>query len=92
MIRIFMTTAALAVGFAVTAIDAHAGPLDRLEDRVDRRESVIDRQVDNGRLDVIEDRIDRAESVADRRGIERTPRIDRIERRSWWRIWGNTGS
>lgn len=91
MNRILMTTTAVGLGFAVLASDASAGPLDRLEDRIDRRESVIDRQVDNGRLDVIEDRLDTAESIADRRGIERTPRIDRVERRSWRRIWGGNG-
>lgn len=91
MTRILMTTAAIGLGFSVLAGDANAGPLDRFEDRNDRRESVIDRQVDTGRLDVIEDRLDTVESIADRRGIERTPRIDRVERRSWRRIWGGDG-
>ncbi len=90
MTRILMTTTAIVLGLSLTAADA--GPLDRLEDRIDRRESIIDRQTDNGPLDRLEDRVDRVESIADRRGIDRTPRIDRHERRSWWRIWGNTGS
>lgn len=89
MTRMMITTAAIALGLAVTATQSPAGPLDRLEDRIDRRESVLDRQVDNGLLDRIEDRIDRAESIADRRGYEFTPRIDRHERRSWRRLWGN---
>lgn len=88
MNRIFVTTAAICLGLVVTAQDAEAGPLDRLEDRIDRRESIIDRQTNSGPLDRIEDRVDRLESIADRRGIERTHRIDRIERRSWWRLWG----
>ncbi|EBA12015.1 hypothetical protein [Roseobacter sp. CCS2] len=66
--------------------DSHIN-LDRVEDRIDRRESRRDERVDLGRRDVIEDRIDRVESVLDRRGIENTPRIDRQERRSWVRRW-----
>ncbi|MDD9921536.1 MAG: hypothetical protein OXQ92_04530 [Boseongicola sp.] len=83
------TTATL----VVTA--AEAGPrnwLDRVEDRIDRRESIIDERVDYGRRDVIEDRIDRRESVADRRGYEGPRFIDRWERRSWWRLWGDADS
>lgn len=79
MYRIVLTS--VAIGLGILATDIQAGPADRLEDRIDRRESVIDRQTDNGRLDRIEDRIDAVESAADRRGIERWRRIDRHERR-----------
>lgn len=92
MTRLLMTAAAMAVGFAVTAEDAAAGPWDRIEDRIDRRESVVDRQADTGPLDVIEDRIDAVESIADRRGIEGPRWIDRRERRAWWRLWGQSDS
>ena len=79
---------------AATSIPAtaEAGPrhyLDRLEDRIDRRESYIDRQTNNGRWDRIEDVIDRREDFLDRRGFERHPIINRHERRSWRRLWGN---
>jgi hypothetical protein len=33
--------------------------------------------------------IDRRESVRDRAGLDGPSRIDRHERRSWWRLWGN---
>ncbi len=71
---------------ATTFADGHRN-LDRIEDRIDRIESRRDERVDLGPRDVIEDRIDRAENVLDRAGIENTPRIDRHERRSWWRRW-----
>ena len=79
---------------ATTAIPAlaDAGPrdrLDRLEDRIDRRENVIDRQTDNGPLDRIEDLVDRVEDRRDRRGFDGPSRLDRHERRSWRRLWGN---
>ena len=61
---------------------------DRVEDRIDRRESLIDRQVTTGPLDLVEDRLDRIESRRDRRGLEGPRVIDRHERRSWWRLWG----
>lgn len=93
MIRLLATASAVFLGFAIFAQDANAGPRDRMadrvEDRIDRRESHIDRQTDNGRLDRLEDRWDFRESRLDRRGIEHTPRIDRAERRSWWRLWGH---
>ncbi len=41
--------------------------LDRIEDRVDRRESRRDEAVDHGPLDVIEDVLDRREDRRDRR-------------------------
>lgn len=92
MTRLLLTASAVALGLTLVSSGAMAGPgdrFDRIEDRIDRRESHIDRQTDNGPLDRIEDRIDRRESIADRRGYEFTPRIDRHERRSWWRLWGN---
>lgn len=80
---------------AVTTMSLSAAPAfadghvnwDRVEDRVDRVESRRDERVDYGRRDVIEDHVDRAESVLDRNGIEYTPRMDRAERRSFWRRW-----
>ena len=80
------TSLALPLTVAPALAEGHID-LDRIEDRIDRRESRRDERVDRGKLDVIEDRIDRFESVLDRNGIERTPRIDRHERRSWWRFW-----
>lgn len=71
---------------------ANAGPRqawDRLEDRIDRRESILDERVDHGRRDVIEDRFDRIESRRDRAG-KRSPRfISKWERKSWKRRWGS---
>ena len=75
---------ALALPFL--AAPALAGPLDRWEDRIDRRESYIDRQTNNGVLDRIEDVVDRRESVRDRRGFDGPSAIDRHERRSWRRL------
>ena len=80
------TTIAIPVTAKPAAADSHVN-LDRVEDRIDRRESRRDERVDLGPRDVIEDRVDRLESVLDRNGIEYTPRIDRWERRSWWRRW-----
>ena len=47
---------------------------DRVEDRLDRRENIIDRRedrrdraVNNGPLDRLEDRVDRLENIQDRR-------------------------
>lgn len=68
MLRIILTTAAISLGLAVLAGQAGAGPLDRLEDRIDRRENLRDERVDHGRRDVIEDRLDRLEDRLDRRG------------------------
>ena len=87
MIVLVLTTT-LVVPAKVASADSHIN-LDRVEDRIDRRESRRDERVDLGPLDVIEDRIDRLESVADRNGVENTPRFDRHERRSWWRRWNN---
>ena len=84
--------AALAAGFL--AEPAAAGPKhkvwDRIEDRIDRRESYLDRQVDYGRRDRIEDRIDRWEDRRDRQG-KPTPRfVRKWERKSWKRRWGGS--
>jgi len=92
MRRTTILIVALTATLTLPATFANADPhinLDRVEDRIDRRESIRDERVDHGPRDVFEDRIDRWESVADRNGIEATPRIDRHERRSWWRRWAN---
>ena len=81
-----VTTIVLPLSAVSASADGHIN-LDRIEDRIDRRESRRDERVDLGPRDVIEDRIDRAESVLDRAGIERTPVVDRHERRSWLRRW-----
>ncbi len=88
-------TAVCIVAVAATAVPSLAeardrgGIRDRVEDRIDRRESIRDERVDLGPRDVIEDRLDRRESRRDRAGFD-TPRpIDRWERISWRRIWGN---
>ena len=60
--------------------------LDRAENRVDRRESVVDRQTDYGRLDVVEDWYDRVEGGADRRDAALLPRFDRHEKRTVRRL------
>ncbi|MEL6682586.1 MAG: hypothetical protein AAFQ09_08060 [Pseudomonadota bacterium] len=85
---VLMLAGTLAAPATIATADSHI-TLDRAEDRIDRRESRRDERVDLGPRDVIEDRIDRAESVLDRNGIENTPRVDRHERRSWWRRWNN---
>ena len=85
---------AIAMTGSVLSEPAQAGPRqtwDRVEDRIDRRESIRDERVDLGPRDVIEDRIDRRESRRDRRGLDGPSRIDRHERRSWWRLWGQHG-
>lgn len=56
--------------------------LDRVEDRLDRRESIRDERYDRGPRDVIEDRIDRRESRRDRLGKPTSPVVNRWERRS----------
>ncbi|WP_159808189.1 hypothetical protein [Litoreibacter roseus] len=76
-----MTLPALSPAFA-----DNGGPLDRLEDRADRRENRIDRAVDNGPLDRLEDRVDRREDRRDRLGIKGSRAVDRHERRSIRRI------
>ena len=71
---------------------AQAGPRqvwDRVEDRIDRRESIRDERVDLGRRDVIEDRFDRIESRRDRAGKPSPRFINAWERRSWRKRWGN---
>ena len=85
-----MTAATLfALGLATTADAGPRNAWDRLEDRIDRRESILDERVDHGRRDVIEDRIDRWESRRDRAG-KKSPRfINRWESRSWRKRWGH---
>ena len=94
MLRITLTTLAIALGFAVAP---HAGDaaspywLDRAEDRADRREDHIDRQIHLGPRDVIEDRVDLAENRLDRRRIDPTPRVDRHPHRRWpWSVYGTS--
>ena len=65
----------------------NGGIADRIEDRIDRRESIIDERVTHGPLDRIEDVIDRRESYRDRHGLRTPPALNRAERRSWRRIW-----
>lgn len=88
--KTFVIVAAALSITAVAASSVEAGVrdrLDRIEDRIDRRENIIDRQTNNGPLDRLEDVIDRREDVRDRRGFDGPSRIDRHERRSWWRLW-----
>lgn len=86
-----LTTLTLIV--AVTAGPALAqnggGILDRIEDRIDRRESLRDEAVTLGPRDRLEDIIDRRESRRDRAGLDSPRFINRWERRSWRRIWRN---
>lgn len=57
-----------------------AGQLDRMEDRRDLRESVLDEMYDRGPVDVIEDHLDRAEGRKDRADTNRRS-ADRVEDR-----------
>ncbi len=90
--KTFLILGALALTVTALPAAAHHGDrhpvLDRIEDRIDRRENRIDRRTDNGPLDRLEDRIDRAEDILDRNGVERPFWIDRHERRTWRRLWG----
>lgn len=92
MHRIILTTLAISMGLAITpAMAADGNRIDRIEDRIDRRESIRDERVDYGPLDVIEDRLDRRESIRDRAGFDAPRPIDRHERRKitrWWRANG----
>ncbi len=86
---IFLVTA-FAVAIPVSASAANnGGPLDRLEDRLDRIESRRDERVDHGRRDVIEDRVDRWESRRDRANKPSPRFISRWERRSIRARWQN---
>lgn len=90
--KLMSITLIAALAATTISTSAEAGPrdrLDRLEDRIDRRENYIDRQTDNGRWDRIEDVVDRREDWLDRHGYERHPIMNRHERRSWRRLWGN---
>ena len=82
---------AIAMTGSVLSEPAQAGPRqtwDRVEDRIDRRESIRDERVDLGPRDVIEDRLDRIESRRDRLGKRSPARISAWERRSWKKRWG----
>ena len=79
----------LTLGLAQAASADHYRFKDRLEDRIDRRESILDERVDHGRWDVIEDRVDRWESRRDRAGKPSPRFISRWERRSWRKRWGH---
>ncbi len=91
MTRIVLTTVAITLGVMVNLAPASAGALDRIEDRIDRRENIRDEAFDRGPIDVIEDKLDRIEDRRDRRGLARPSAIDRHERRSWTRLWGGNG-
>jgi len=89
MTRLLIATFAAGLAIAVPAMAAADGPrdrIDRVEDRIDRIESRIDRRTDIGPRDRIEDVIDRREDIADRRGYAGSRKVDRHERRSWWRL------
>ena len=87
-VKLTMTAILLSVA-AAPAMAKHksGGIVDRIEDRIDRRESIRDERVNNGPLDRIEDVIDRRESYRDVRGLPTPPVLDRWERRSWRRAW-----
>ncbi|MBT8456188.1 MAG: hypothetical protein KJO15_08815 [Alphaproteobacteria bacterium] len=92
MTRLILTTSAIALGLGVSLAPAFAADgkiIDRIEDRIDRRESIRDEAYNRGPLDVIEDRLDRRESIRDRAGIETTGPVDRWERRKIRRWWQN---
>ncbi|MEO1454460.1 MAG: hypothetical protein AAFV31_11600 [Pseudomonadota bacterium] len=87
MHRIILTALAISLGLAVAPVSAADGNrIDRIEDRIDRRESIRDERVDRGPIDVIEDRLERRESIRDRAGLDAPRPIDRAERRKirWW--------
>ena len=79
---IYLGVALTAITVTTVAGAAHAGSGvgDRIEDRRDLRESVIDEAYDHGPLDVIEDHLDRAEGRRDRRD-NKARALDRAEDR-----------
>ncbi len=85
-----LTAAAVALG--LMGQGAEAGPRhaawDRIEDRIDRRESRLDRRVNLGPRDRFEDRVDRWEDRRDRQGKPVPRVVKRWERQSWKRRWG----
>lgn len=81
-------TAATLAAVALPATAAN-GPWDRLEDRLDRRESYLDRQVTHGLKDRIEDWVDRVEDRRDRADKPVPAVLRRWERRSIIRRLGN---
>ena len=80
----------VALGFASLAAPVMADVawwrFDRIENRIDRRESIYDQRTDYTRGDVIEDWWDIRESRIDRRDGPLLPRFDRHEWRSLRRI------
>ena len=72
-----LTLAVLSLAISLTAPAFAHGPkgipLDRVEDRIDRREDIRDRRVNLGPVDRIEDRFDRVENRSDRRDHRRVP-------------------
>ncbi len=91
-----LTTAAIVFTLAAATsmpVAVQAGPRhfikDRVEDRLDRRENRRDEAVDHGWRDRLEDRIDRLEDRCDRNNACTTPLLNKWERYSWWRLWGN---
>jgi hypothetical protein len=81
--------AVAAVVLLASPVLAKDGRVDRIEDRIDRAENILDESVDRGRRDVAEDKADALEDKFDDRGHEVNNRIDRHERRTWWRILRN---
>ncbi len=81
---------AVALGVGLIAgpalADVYVWRFDRVENWIDRAESIHDRRTDYSFADVIEDRWDRFESLADRRDGLVMPRFDRHEWRSVRRI------
>ena len=69
-----MKTIAIVITATLLAGTAGAQTLDRIEDRRDRIESRIDRQIDRGPRDRVEDVIDRRESLYDVTGMTKTGR------------------
>lgn len=76
------------VSTAGVAVAENGGRWDRIEDRIDRRENRLDERVTHGPRDRIEDVVDRWEDRRDRAGKPVPRRINRHERRSWFRRWG----
>lgn len=93
---LILTTLTASLALGVAAAPAQADPRhkawDRIEDRIDRRESRLDRQVNHGPRDRIEDRVDRWEDRRDRAGKPVPRFVNRWERRSWYRRWGHHGT
>ncbi len=92
--KIYFTASVLVVGMMV-GVPAQAADYpnkhrawDRIEDRIDRRESRLDRRVTHGPRDRFEDRVDRWEDRRDRMNKPVPKKVRQWERRSWKRRWG----